>query len=66
MIGAAILETRQVVPNYSIDLALQAPMEIIFPLAPAEGLLLVDVGIGRTRENVEVSYTFWLMSDHSP
>jgi hypothetical protein len=51
-----MLETRQIVPSYAIDLALQAPMEVAFPLAPAEGLLLVDVGMGRTRENVEVCF----------
>jgi len=55
MIAAAVLEVKDIMPDIAIDLALTAPMEVSFPLAPAEGLVLVDAGIGRMKFNTEVN-----------
>jgi hypothetical protein len=55
MVAAAVLEAKNIVPDIAINLALTAPMEVTFPLAPAEGLVLVDAGIGRMKFNTEVN-----------
>ena len=47
MISAALLYARGVVPLDLIRLSLDTPYRFSFPLAPAEGLLLVDSGYAR-------------------
>lgn len=47
MMSAAILVQRGVLPEVALDVALQTPFQILFPKAPAEGLVLVDSGFGR-------------------
>lgn len=58
MIAATFLEVKGLYPSYTIDLALLAPFHMIFPLAPPEGLILVDAGLARgpiNQPNMEVS-----------
>jgi len=57
MMGTAILATRGVLPSEVIDKALLAPIFIPFPMAPAEGLILLTAGFGRNsnRESIAVS-----------
>ena len=45
MIGAATLECRGVIPDFSINLSLLAPIQMAFVMAPAEGLVLLSAGI---------------------
>lgn len=47
MISAAVLETNGFFPSFAIDMMLAAPMYVQVPLAPAEGLLLVNAGLIR-------------------
>mmetsp|Transcript_20481 Transcript_20481/g.19807 ORF Transcript_20481/g.19807 Transcript_20481/m.19807 type:complete len:633 (-) Transcript_20481:154-2052(-) len=47
MIGAAVLVSRGVLPESALELALTGPYFINFPLAPAEGLILVNAGFER-------------------
>lgn len=44
MIAAAALSAREIVPDMMIDLALIGPHFINLPLAPAEGLIVVNSG----------------------
>ena len=44
MIAAAALSARGIVPEMMIDLALLGPYFINMPLAPAEGLIVVNSG----------------------
>jgi hypothetical protein len=47
MLSAAVLYARGVIPLEVILLSLETPYRFSFPLAPAEGLLLVDSGYSR-------------------
>ena len=47
MIGCAILITRGIMPLMALDFALQVPKHVLFPMAPAEGLVLVNAGFNR-------------------
>ena len=47
MISAAVLYARGIIPLSVIHLSLDTPYRFSFPLAPAEGLLLVDSGYAR-------------------
>ena len=47
MMGCAILITRGVMPSMALDFALQVPKHILFPMAPPEGLVLVNAGFNR-------------------
>ncbi len=47
MLGCAILITRGVMPPMTLDFALQVPKHVLFPMAPAEGLVLVNAGFNR-------------------
>jgi len=49
MVGAVVAEYQERIPPFLIHLALKAPIEIVFPTAPAEGLILVDAGLGSMR-----------------
>eukprot|EP01038_Epipyxis_sp_PR26KG_P004650 gene4650-6534_t len=44
MVSAALLTVHGIVPEYAIDAALQIPYFIHFPIAPSEGLVLVNSG----------------------
>jgi tRNA U38,U39,U40 pseudouridine synthase TruA len=46
MIGAAVLIARGTLPEISQKVALVSPYFIQFPMAPAEGLILLDAGFG--------------------
>lgn len=55
LISSAILVVRGVVPISAIDAAFLLPFHINFPLAPAEGLILVDAGFSRNANGKTVS-----------
>lgn len=55
MISAAVLAARGVIPYLAIDLAFLVPYHVNFPLAPAEGLILVDAGFSRNANGKTVS-----------
>ena len=55
MIASAVLQVRGVVPQHTLDVALQIPLHVNFPLAPAEGLALVDAGFSRNANGKTVS-----------
>jgi hypothetical protein len=44
MVGAAVAEATGVVPEGWVAAGLQVPQQLLFPLAPAQGLLLVSQG----------------------
>ena len=48
MVSAAILSARGDVPDFMLDLSLLSQLQFTFPLAPAEGLFLVNAGLGPT------------------
>lgn len=50
MVGAALVESLGLIPSFSIDFALAAPVQVVFPMAPAEGLVLVNAGISHTEK----------------
>jgi hypothetical protein len=56
MIGAAVLVSRGILPESALELSLLAPYFINFPLAPAEGLILVNAGFERNvnGENIRI------------
>jgi tRNA U38,U39,U40 pseudouridine synthase TruA len=47
MIGASLLIARGILPETAMDMALLSPYFINFPLAPAEGLIVVNAGFER-------------------
>lgn len=47
MMGAAILIARGTMPAMTLELALSAPYHVLFPMAPAEGLVLTNAGFNR-------------------
>lgn len=47
MVAAAALISRKVLPEMAMDMALVSPFFINLPLAPAEGLIVVDSGFER-------------------
>lgn len=47
MVAAAVLVTRGILPDTAMDMALLSPYFINLPLAPAEGLILVNAGFER-------------------
>jgi hypothetical protein len=47
MVSAAVLYARGIIPLELVHLSLDTPYRCMFPLAPAEGLLLVDSGYSR-------------------
>jgi hypothetical protein len=55
MISAAVLATRGVIPYSAVDFSLLAPYHVNFPLAPAQGLILVDAGFSRNANGITVS-----------
>ena len=46
MIGAAVAIVRGTMPASVLDFALTVPIHVEFPMAPAEGLVLLDAGFG--------------------
>jgi hypothetical protein len=64
MVGAAIAEANGIVPPGWVQAGLTVPYVLQFPLAPAEGLLLVSQGFtaGKTGVYVRVMLTavLWL------
>jgi tRNA U38,U39,U40 pseudouridine synthase TruA len=44
MVGAALLVARGILPLTAVDFALAAPIQLVLPLAPAEGLTLMYSG----------------------
>lgn len=44
MIGSAVLATRGTMPECSIDYSLLSDNQVLFPLAPAQGLILMNAG----------------------
>ena len=44
--GTAILTVRGTLPPTTIELALKAPIHLPLPMAPPEGLVLVNAGFG--------------------
>ena len=63
MIGSAILVARGILPKMAIDLAFLAPHHINFPMAPAEGLVLVNSGFARNANGMTVSLSGVVGSD---
>ena len=63
MIGSAILVARGLLPKMTIDLAFLAPHHINFPMAPAEGLVLVNSGFARNANGMTVSLSGTAGSD---
>lgn len=47
MMGCAMLIARGTMPAMTLQLALTAPYHVLFPMAPAEGLVLVNAGFNR-------------------
>ena len=47
MVGAALLVARGILPMTAVDMALAAPIQLVLPLAPAEGLTLMYSGYMR-------------------
>lgn len=47
MVSSAVLYARGIIPIDLVHLSLDTPYHCVFPLAPAEGLLLVDSGYSR-------------------
>ena len=47
MVAAAVLSTRGILPEMAMDMMLISPYFINLPLAPAEGLILVNAGFER-------------------
>ena len=64
MIGAAVLITRDIIPESALDLALLSPYFINLPMAPAEGLILVNAGFERN-SNGQVNMKKYKMIDCS-
>lgn len=56
MVGAAVLVSRGILPESALELSLLAPYFFNFPLAPAEGLILVNAGFERNvnGENIRI------------
>lgn len=55
LIGSALLVVRGIMPSTAIPAAFLLPFHINFPLAPAEGLILVDAGFSRNANGKTVS-----------
>lgn len=47
MVGAALLVARGILPMTAVEMALAAPIQLVLPLAPAEGLTLMYSGYMR-------------------
>jgi tRNA U38,U39,U40 pseudouridine synthase TruA len=47
MIGTAVMAVRGVLPGFTTELALSSDIKLRMPLAPAEGLCLLNAGFGR-------------------
>jgi tRNA U38,U39,U40 pseudouridine synthase TruA len=47
MVGTALLVARGILPMTAVDMALAAPIQLVLPLAPAEGLTLMYSGYMR-------------------
>lgn len=58
MIAAAALTSRKVLPETAMDMALLSPYFINLPLAPAEGLIVVNSGFERNG-NGQVRMLVW-------
>jgi tRNA U38,U39,U40 pseudouridine synthase TruA len=48
MIGTAVMATRGVLPGFFTELALKSDVKLRLPLAPAEGLCLLNAGFGKS------------------
>lgn len=59
MISAATLIARGTLPEVALEMALVGPFFINLPLAPAEGLIVVNSGYERN-SNGQV-LTWWMM-----
>ena len=55
MLGCAVLISRGLMPLSALESAFVLPYHINFPMAPAEGLLLVDAGFGRNCDGKTIS-----------
>jgi len=47
MVSAAVLYARGIIPLSCIEVAIESPFKMHFPLAPSQGLLLVTAGFSR-------------------
>jgi tRNA U38,U39,U40 pseudouridine synthase TruA len=54
MVGAAVAVARGALPRLALELAMESEVRVRFPLAPAEGLVLVGAGFDPNTNN-EVS-----------
>jgi tRNA U38,U39,U40 pseudouridine synthase TruA len=64
MVGTAVYFARGNIPLSVIDAALILPLHIPLPMAPAEGLLLVDSGYMFNLNQVEkISFTLDFASE---
>lgn len=57
MVGAAVLVARGLLPPWAVDLALLAPLRLQLPLAPAEGLVLLNAGFARNANGQAAAIT---------
>jgi len=57
MMGAAVLVGRGLLPMHAVDLALLAPLRLQLPLAPAEGLVLLNAGFARNANGQAAAIT---------
>jgi tRNA pseudouridine(38-40) synthase len=57
IVGTAVLVARGQLPELIVDLALGIPLQFNLPMAPAEGLVLVDAGFDRNGNRQPIAVT---------
>jgi tRNA pseudouridine(38-40) synthase len=57
LVGCAVLIARGILPDYVLTIALLAPTYIHLPLAPSEGLVLMNAGFNRNSNGKSISIT---------